>query len=154
MSKEQDFSVLFLDRQLCFPLYAASRLITKIFEPFLSALDITYPQYLVLLVLWQEDGKTVNNIGGRLYLESNTLTPLLKRLEQKGLLTRQRSTEDERKVLVTLTKAGKALRLKAVSIPQQLMAHYANGTLEVAEMQQFQLTLRKLMGVLAEAENT
>lgn len=151
MSKKQDFSALFLDKQLCFPLYAASRLTTKIYEPFLSALDITYPQYLVLLVLWQEDEQTVNDIGSRLYLESNTLTPLLKRLEQKGLLTRQRSTADERKVMVKLTQAGKALRLKAVSIPQQLMVHYADGTLDVAEMQQFQSTLRKLMGVLAEA---
>ena len=91
MKTEKDFSVLYLERQLCFPLYAASRLTTKIYEPYLKNLDLTYPQYLVLLVLWQNDAITVNEIGSRLFLESNTLTPLLKRLEQKELVTRKRS---------------------------------------------------------------
>ena len=94
---------LWLENQLCFPLYAVSRMVTKLYTPFLEKLDITYPQYLVLLVLWKEDQITVSDISEQLYLESNTLTPLLKRMEKKELICRERSKEDERQVLVNET---------------------------------------------------
>ncbi|WP_170134471.1 MarR family winged helix-turn-helix transcriptional regulator [Echinicola strongylocentroti] len=121
MAKTEDYSSLFLENQLCFPLYAASRLIIKAYQPHLSKLDLTYPQYLVLLVLWEEDYLTVSQISHALMLESNTLTPLLKRLEDKGLLKRTRDKDDERKVFVTLTSYGKALREKAVCIPSEIL---------------------------------
>ena len=148
MKTEKDFSVLYLERQLCFPLYAASRLTTKIYEPFLKNLDLTYPQYLVLSVLWQNDAITVNEIGSRLFLESNTLTPLLKRLEQKGLLTRKRSAEDERKVVISLTTSGKALREQAVEIPTKIISHFSDESISVEEIIQFQKTLHSLLEIL------
>lgn len=148
MNTQKDFSILYLEKQLCFPLYAASRLTTKIYEPFLSELDITYPQYLVLLVLWQNNGLAVNEIGNRLFLESNTLTPLLKRLEQKGLLVRERSAEDERKVIISLTPEGEALKEKAVAIPEQLISSLSDGTVSMDEVLKFQQTLTKLINIL------
>ena len=118
MEKE---NVLKLDNQACFPLYALSRGITNAYRPFLEALDITYPQYLVLMVLWERDGLTVNQIGEKLHLDSGTLTPLLKRLEVKGVLVRKRKEEDERVVAITLTSEGLALKKKAIKIPQQVV---------------------------------
>lgn len=108
---------LLLDQQLCFALYSANLAMHKVYRQMLSKLDITYPQYLVMLVLWERDDVTVSEIGERLFLDSATLTPLLKRLEVAGLLDRQRSRKDERQVVVTLTAEGKALRDKAVDIP-------------------------------------
>ncbi|HEX5305553.1 MAG TPA: MarR family transcriptional regulator [Dyella sp.] len=107
-----------LDQQACFSLYSAQLAMTKVYRKLLAALDLTYPQYLVMLVLWEGDGLTVSQIGERLFLDSATLTPLLKRLEGSGLLTRQRSAEDERQVLITLTAEGRALRRKAGAIPE------------------------------------
>jgi len=112
---------LLLDNQLCFALYSASLAMTKLYKPLLEALGLTYPQYLVLLVLWEQDGLTVSSLGERLHLDSGTLTPLLKRMEQADLLQRQRSTEDERKVEVFLTTAGKKLKTKAGSVPACLV---------------------------------
>ena len=106
-----------IENQLCFALYAASRAMTAVYAPLLDALDLTYPQYLVLLVLWEHDGERVSHIGDRLQLDSATLTPLLKRLEARGLLERRRSTADERVVEVYLTTAGKRLRRRAAEIP-------------------------------------
>jgi DNA-binding MarR family transcriptional regulator len=106
-----------LEDQLCFALYAASRAMTAVYAPLLDALDLTYPQYLVLLVLWDHDGERVSHIGDRLQLDSATLTPLLKRLEARGLVERRRSTTDERVVEVYLTAAGKRLRRRAAEIP-------------------------------------
>jgi DNA-binding MarR family transcriptional regulator len=143
-----NFSSLFLEKQICFPLYAASRLTTKFYEPFLTELDITYPQYLVLLVLWQNNHLTVNEIGNRLFLESNTLTPLLKRLEQKNVIQRKRSDEDERKVIISLTKEGEILKEKAVMIPEKLIQNLSNHTISVNEIISFQNTLNKLISVL------
>ncbi|HEY0273050.1 MAG TPA: MarR family transcriptional regulator, partial [Chitinophaga sp.] len=100
---------LALEDHLCFTLYALSRQITCVYRPALDALDITYPQYLVLVLLWEQDGRSVKELGARLYLDSGTLTPLLKRLEDKKLLRRQRDSADERVVNVHLTPAGKAL---------------------------------------------
>jgi len=113
---------LLLDNQLCFALYSASLAMTKLYKPLLEALGLTYPQYLVLLVLWEQDGLTVSALGERLHLDSGTLTPLLKRMEQADLLVRQRSAEDERRVEVTLTAAGKRLKAKAGAVPACLVA--------------------------------
>jgi DNA-binding MarR family transcriptional regulator len=109
-----------LDNQLCFVLYAASRVLTKLYGPFLAKLNITYPQYLVMLVLWEHGTLGVSDIGTRLYLDSGTLTPLLKRLEVSGLITRTRLSTDERKVMVALTPHGNALKEKAVGVPMEL----------------------------------
>lgn len=109
-----------LSNQLCFPLYALSKEIINQYRPFLEALDLTYPQYLVMLVLWENDGLTVGQIGEKVSLDSGTLTPLLKRLELKGIISRHRSIEDERVVLISLTDHGKVLKSKACTIPQQM----------------------------------
>ncbi|HAI05873.1 MULTISPECIES: MarR family winged helix-turn-helix transcriptional regulator [Pantoea] len=109
---------LLVDQQLCFALYSANLAMNKVYRQLLSQLDITYPQYLVMLVLWQKDDLTVSEIGEQLFLDSATLTPLLKRLESAGLIMRQRTRQDERQVAVTLTEAGRALRSKAESIPE------------------------------------
>jgi DNA-binding MarR family transcriptional regulator len=111
-----------LDRQLCFALYATSLAMTKLYRPLLSPLGLTYPQYLVMLVLWQQDGLGVNEMGERLALDSGTLTPLLKRLEQAGLVLRLRDAADERRVRVALTAAGRALRRRAAAVPQAIAA--------------------------------
>lgn len=139
---------LFLENQLCFPLYASSRLTTKIYTPFLNALDLTYPQYLVLLALWQFDAMSVNAIGEKLFLESNTLTPLLKRLENKNLIQRTRSKEDERTVIISLTTSGKALKEKAKEIPGKIIGSFQSSTIQEDEIIQFQKTLFKLLKTL------
>ncbi|HJV76409.1 MAG TPA: MarR family transcriptional regulator [Noviherbaspirillum sp.] len=112
---------LALDNQFCFALYSASLALTKTYKPYLDKLGLTYPQYLVMLVLWQQDDVLVKAIGEKLYLDSGTLTPLLKRLEASSLITRTRDAHDERQVRITLTKEGSALKKKAVSIPQQIL---------------------------------
>ena len=109
---------LLVDQQLCFALYSANLAMNKVYRQLLSQLDITYPQYLVMLVLWQKDDVTVSEIGEQLFLDSATLTPLLKRLESAGLINRQRTRQDERQVAVTLTDAGQALRARAEAIPE------------------------------------
>ncbi len=109
-----------LDHQLCFALYSSSLLMTKLYKPVLGALGLTYPQYLVLLVLWELDAISVGELGERLYLDSGTLTPLLKRMEAAGLLARERATDDERRVIVTLTAAGRAMRARAEGVPMQI----------------------------------
>lgn len=106
-----------LDRQLCYALYAASLAMTRLYKPLLEPLGLTYPQYLVMLVLWEGDGITVSQLGERLALDSGTLTPLLKRLEAAGLVQRLRDTADERRVLLQLTGAGRALKARAAAIP-------------------------------------
>ncbi|MFD0959849.1 MarR family winged helix-turn-helix transcriptional regulator [Paenibacillus chungangensis] len=109
-----------LDRQLCFAIYACSREITKLYRPLLQDLGLTYTQYVTMLALWEEDGVTVNTLGHKLYLDSGTLTPLLKKLEAAGWIVRTRDIQDERSVVITLTESGRALREKAVSIPHKL----------------------------------
>ncbi|UJR83285.1 MarR family winged helix-turn-helix transcriptional regulator [Sandaracinus amylolyticus] len=111
---------LHLDQQLCFALYTASRAFTRAYAPLLEPLGLTYPQYLVMLVLWEEDGVPVKRLGERLVLDSGTLTPLLKRLEQQGLVERRRDAEDERVVRIHLTAQGRALRAKARRVPVAL----------------------------------
>ena len=106
-----------LDNQLCFRLYTASRLITQAYHPLLSGIGLTYPQYLVMMVLWEQDGQPVNDIAKKLYLETNTVTPLLKRMEAEGFLTRSWGRADARQVIVQLTPKGRALEEKAGCIP-------------------------------------
>lgn len=108
---------LLLDNQLCFALYSASLAMTKLYKPMLAELGLTYPQYLAMLVLWERDGLAVSEIGERLALDSGTLTPLLKRLETAGLIARLRDVQDERRVHVTLTAAGRKLKARAARIP-------------------------------------
>ncbi|MGM9486188.1 MarR family winged helix-turn-helix transcriptional regulator [Ideonella sp. YS5] len=112
---------LALDMQLCFGLYSASLAMTKLYKPLLAPLGLTYPQYLVMLVLWEEDSQAVSAIGDRLTLDSGTLTPLLKRLEAAGLVQRLRDAVDERRVLIQLTPAGRSMKARASSIPQQIL---------------------------------
>ena len=106
-----------LENQICFPFYAISRLITRAYQPFLEKLGLTYPQYLVLLVLWEKDGLSVQDISEKLILNTNTLSPLLKRMEAMDLIEREKAKDDERKVMVQLTQEGKALQASAASIP-------------------------------------
>ena len=113
----QGDAMLRLDQQLCFALYRASRAIIRSYSPMLEPLGLTYPQYLVLLVLWEEDGLSVKRLGQRLSLDSATLTPLLKRLETQKIVERRRDTEDERVVRIHLTPEGNALRLSAQKVP-------------------------------------
>ncbi|CRM17025.1 MULTISPECIES: MarR family winged helix-turn-helix transcriptional regulator [Pseudomonas] len=139
MSKNPDpCESLMLDNQLCFALHSTSLLMTKVYKPLLQALGLTYPQYLAMMVLWEEDGLTVGEISSRLLTDPGSLTPLLKRLEVEGLLSRTRSREDERVVVVELTDAGRALQDKAMGIPQCILG--ASGL----ELDQ----LRKLQGDL------
>ena len=107
-----------LDNQLCFRLYTASRLITQAYHPLLSEYGLTYPQYLVLLVLWEKDGQPVNDIAKRLMLETNTVTPLLNRMEAEGILTRSKGTEDARQMIVKLTAKGRGMKKKLMDVPE------------------------------------
>lgn len=114
------YDALKLSQQLCFPLYACSRGVIREYKPYLDKLDLTYTQYIAMLVLWEKGTLTVKELGEELYLDSGTLTPLLKKLEQKGLINRKRSSEDERNLLLSLTKAGWSLREEALIIPEEL----------------------------------
>ncbi len=116
------YAGLRLENQLCFPLYAASREIIRLYRPHLDALDLTYTQYITMMVLWEEREISVKQLGKRLYLDSGTLTPLLKSLEAKGYVTRTRSRDDERVVVVRLTDAGLALQEQAVAVPEGMKA--------------------------------
>jgi len=118
--EDKKFDGLKLENQLCFPLYAASREIIKQYKPFLDELDLTYTQYIAMMILWDKKTLTAKEMGDILFLDSGTLTPLLKKLENKGLLSRERSKTDERNLVVTVTKYGEALKDKAVSIPEKM----------------------------------
>ncbi|MEP9389885.1 MarR family transcriptional regulator [Mesorhizobium sp. KR9-304] len=109
-----------LDRQVCFPLYAATNLLQRVYRPVLAPLCLTYSQYLVMLVLWERDLVSVGDLAERLHLDSGTMTPLLKRMEQAGFIIRRRDPQDERRVLIALTQHGRDLRTKAVDVPQTL----------------------------------
>ncbi len=133
---------MLLDEQFCFALYAASRSVTGIYRPLLEPLGLTYPQYLVMLVLWERDGITVRELGRRLMLDSGTLTPLLKRLQQAGLLQRQRRHSDEREVQIDLTAAGRELRRHAENIPACMLERLC---LDLPELKQLRDDLRQLV---------
>ena len=118
--EDPKYDVLKLANQLCFPLYACSREIIKQYKPFLDEIDLTYTQYIAMLVLWEKKSINVKSLGELLYLDSGTLTPLLKKLESKGYVTRQRSSEDERNLIVTITEDGEVLKERAVSVPGEI----------------------------------
>jgi len=134
---------LALSNQVCFALYSASRAVTAVYRPILEPLGLTYPQYLVLLVLWENDPVTVKRLGEELMLDSGTLSPLLKRMVTAGLLTKERSSADERSVVVRLTPAGRALRDRVGSVPAQVAG--ATG-LAPARLRDLRTTLRELAG--------
>lgn len=134
IDKSLQDEVLRLDRQLCFALYATSKLVTQVYQPILEPLGITYPQYLVFLVLWENDRISLKELGSRLYLDSGTLTPLLKRLEHAGFLTRTRSAEDERELRIILTEKGRALKEKARDIPHTLQCEVGLGSDDVGKI--------------------
>jgi len=117
---ENQYEALRLENQLCFPLYACAREVVKKYKPFLDDIDLTYTQYVTMMVLWGKPTVTSKEIGERLHLDSGTLTPVIKKLAEKGLVTRARSAEDERNLVVTLTDAGLALRDRAACIPGQM----------------------------------
>ena len=118
---ENDYDPLLLKHQLCFPLYACARETIKLYKPHLDKLDLTYTQYIAMMVLWEKKAVTVKELGAELYLDSGTLTPLLKKMEAKGLLIRRRSTDDERSLIVSLTPEGEALRERALQVPKEMM---------------------------------
>ena len=117
---EEKYESLKLSKQLCFPLYACSREMIKLYKPYLDELGLTYTQYITLMVLWEHKAMTVKALGQELYLDSGTLTPLLKKLEEKGLVTRRRSDLDERNLIVTITELGEAMRDQALHIPAEM----------------------------------
>ncbi|MDY7561352.1 MarR family transcriptional regulator [Pseudomonas sp. 10B1] len=139
------YDQLLLDSQLCFALYSTSLMMTKVYKPLLQALGLTYPQYLAMMVLWEHDGMTVGDVSSRLLTDPGSLTPLLKRLEVEGLLSRTRSKEDERVVLLHLTKQGRELSEKAKNIPSCILG--ASGK-TIAELKLMQTDLIALRGHL------
>lgn len=143
------YDVLKLENQLCFPIYAASREIVKKYKPYLEKINLTYTQYIVMMVLWEKEKVNVKKLGECLYLDSGTLTPLLKKLESKGFVARMRSETDERNLIVSITDAGKKLKDKAVSIPLQIA-----GCTNLSQEEALQLhsILYKILG--KEGENS
>ncbi|MBO1751463.1 MarR family transcriptional regulator [Actinotalea sp. BY-33] len=144
-SESSDLGLLALDRQVCFALAVAAREVIALYKPLLEPLGITHPQYLVMLALWERAPMRVGELADRLSLEPATLSPLLKRLEAHGLVTRERDPRDDRALAVTLTPAGRAARAKAVEIPEQVMAALGMGLSEVEQLRD------GLLGVIAAA---
>ncbi len=139
------YQCLKLDNQLCFPLYAVSKEIVRKYKPFLDEVDLTYTQYIVMMVVWEDEQVSVKEMGKKLYLDSGTLTPVLKTLEKKGLIERTRSKEDERNLIVTLTPSGKALKDKAVEIPAKM-----GGCLNISpeDAEELHIILHRIMETL------
>lgn len=143
-----NYEQLKLENQLCFPVYAASRLITREYQPLLDKLSITYPQYLVLMVLWENNHLPVNDIAKKLVLNTNTITPLLKRMEQQGLIKRERSEKDERKVIVHLSEQGVALQEEAARIPEELLKRLSDSNLKLDDLVKLKESLNLLISFL------
>ncbi len=135
-----------LDKQLCFPLYAASNLLAKVYRPLLEPLGLTYSQYLVMLVLWERDSVSVGDLGHCLYLDSGTLTPLLKRMENSGFINRRRDSNDERRVLVSLTTKGSEIKDLAVNIPKKL-----SDQLNISNIGELRSEIQSLVQALSKA---
>ncbi len=142
------YETLKLENQLCFPLYATAKEVVRRYGPFLAELDITYTQYIALMVLWEQNGISVKALGERLFLDSGTLTPLLKKMEGRGLLTRTRDRTDERSVRVTLTEAGFALRERALTVPERL---FTCLPIELDDAKALQGILKRMLSAFAEA---
>lgn len=138
--------LLLLENQLCFPLYSAANAVVRAYRPLLDQLDLTYVQYLVMMVLWESNGISVKTLGDKLYLDSGTLTPLLKRLESKGLVERRRSQSDERVRELYLTEKGKELRSKALSVPNDMLCKFK---LEVDELIALKQLCEKVLSTLS-----
>ena len=134
-----------LENQLCFPLYAAAKEVVRQYRPILSNIGLTYTQYIVMMVLWQEQQINIKMLGEKVYLDSGTLTPLLKKMEQQKLLTRKRSSDDERQVIVSVTAKGEALKQEALRIPEQMQGCI---DLDPGEMQTLYVLLYKVLGGL------
>lgn len=143
-AKIRENDPLLLDRQVCFPLYAATNLLNRLYTPVLSRIGLTYSQYLVMLVLWEDSPQTVGALGKRLYVDSGTLTPLLKRMEAAEFITRRRDPEDERRVLIALTPKGRRLRTQAAHVPDEL-----SKGIEMEEIEQLRDHVRELVTILA-----
>ncbi|RMN36302.1 MarR family transcriptional regulator [Pseudomonas coronafaciens pv. garcae] len=137
-----DCDLLLLDNQLCFALYSTSLMMTKVYKPLLQALGLTYPQYLAMMVLWEKDGLTVSDVSTRLLTDPGSLTPLLKRLEGEGFISRTRSKEDERVVLLHLTEQGRALQHKALNVPGCILSTSGLSMEKLHELQAQLLDLR------------
>jgi len=145
MQKMTTTPELLIENQLCFTIYACSREITKLYQPYLDKIGLTYSQYLVMLVLWERQQCTVKEIGEALFLDSGTLTPLLKRLQTAGLIVRERSTQDERKVLISLTEQGWGLQSNAACIPGKMMEETTMSSDETVELlEQFKSLLNRV----------
>lgn len=142
--------VLRLDEFLCFALYSANHAFNRVYKPLLDELGLTYPQYLVMVLLWEKDDQTVGSLGERLFLESSTLTPLLKRLEALRLVERRRDPSDERQVRVRLTRSGKALRQKALAVPSCILDASGMKASELQRLQREITALRKALGASSE----
>ena len=147
MSDNEKYEALKLDNQLCFPLYACAKEIVRRYKPFLDDIDLTYTQYIAMMVLWEEKEINVKDLGGRLYLDSGTLTPVLKRLEQKGLISRQRDDKDERVLIASITQEGEALKEKAVEIPYKMAGCVKLDARDAKELYEI---LHKLLRVFEE----
>jgi len=128
------YDAIKLDNQICFPLYACAKEIVRRYKPFLDELDLTYTQYIAMMVLWEEKEINVKDLGKKLYLDSGTLTPLLKRLEQKGMVARRRDQKDERILMISITAEGEALKEKAVEIPYKMRGCVALGEEDAKEL--------------------
>lgn len=148
MSEEQ----LKLENQICFPLYAASRLVIQKYKPYLDNLGITYPQYLVLLVLWEKDKISVKQISEKLFLETNTLTPLLKRMQNNGLIERVRLEKDERIVTILLSKKGIEMKKRAEEIPYKLLCEIQAAEVEKEDVVQLKIILDRVLGAMKNNE--
>jgi len=142
-------SPLKLSNQICFPIYSTSRLLTKAYKPFLEKMGLTYPQYLVLMVLWEEDELSVNQITDRLILNTNTLSPLLKRMEKMELLNRNRSSKDERIVMVQLTEKGMQLKAEALPIPEKLISTLLTANIALSDVLQLKEILNEWIKILS-----
>lgn len=150
-----NYDQLKLENQLCFPFYAVSRLIIRAYQEDLDQLEITYPQYLVLLVLWEKDGITVNEISEKLVLNTNTVTPLLKRMEKQSLITRTSTQDDLRKVVVRLTENGMKMRERSAQIPYNLIAklNFQSSEFSMEDVNTLKSMLSKLIIMLNKSEN-
>jgi len=146
---EKKYDVLKLENQLCFPLYASSREVIKLYKPFLDRIDLTYTQYIAMMVLWERRSVNVKEMGECLYLDSGTLTPLLKKMEAKGLITRMRSEKDERNLIVGITPKGEALREEALAIPAGIVKC---NPLSPQESMQLHALLYKLLNQISEKQ--
>lgn len=139
----ENFEQLKLENQLCFPLYVAAKEVVRKYKPYLDELDLTYTQYITMMVIWENESLNVKELGGTLYLDSGTLTPLLKKLEAKGYITRHRCKEDERNLIICITEKGNALKEKAANIPQEMASKWLNFPED--EMEQMYHLLYKLL---------